>query len=101
MGLAESQIAEGWCSISYVAEMVEIISSIIPGGLLFNVSKADNWQRRIVRRIIEGHTTPASNEEERREALSSNQFESCCREMCLVKVRLEVGVDESVVRGLN
>ena len=32
---------------------------------------------------------------------SSNQFEPCCREMCLVKVRLEVGGGESVVRGLN
>ena len=52
LGLAESKITEGWCSISYVAEMVEIVGLIILGGLLFDVSKVDNRQRRIMRWII-------------------------------------------------
>jgi len=52
LGFAESKITEGWCGISYVAEMVEIISLIIHGGLLFDVSKVNNRQRRIRRRII-------------------------------------------------
>jgi len=51
LGFAESQITEGWRGISYVAEMVEIIGLIILGGLLFDVSKVDNRQRRIMRRI--------------------------------------------------
>ena len=39
---AESKVAEGWCGISYVAEMVEIVSLIILGGLLFDISKINN-----------------------------------------------------------
>ena len=52
LGFAESKITEGWRGISYVGEMVEIISLIILGGLLFDVSKVNNRQRRIIRRII-------------------------------------------------
>ena len=51
-GLRNLRSPRGWCGISYVAEMVEIISSILLGGLLFDVPKVDNRQRRIVRRII-------------------------------------------------
>jgi len=42
LGFAESKITEGWCRIPYVAEMVEIVSLIILGGLLFDVSEVDN-----------------------------------------------------------
>jgi len=52
LGFAESKIAEGWCRISYVAEMEEIESLIILGGLLLDISKVNNRQRRIRRRII-------------------------------------------------
>ena len=38
----ESKVAEWWCGISYVAEMVEIVSLIILGGLLLDISKVDN-----------------------------------------------------------
>ena len=41
LGFAESKVAEGWCGISYVAEMVEIVSLIILGGLLPDVSKVN------------------------------------------------------------